>query len=102
MQMIFAAVHAPGWVPIISIIYLLIWFFLMVAVLTRDDLDPITRLTWVLVVGFLPVAGIILYFIASPREPKWKDAPARPLSSAPEDNLKGTPWEQHPGFTKSK
>ena len=83
------------WLPVVIPTYVLVWLIVLGAVLVRKDFDPVTRLTWVLVVMFVPVAGIFLYFFLSPvQEPKTYSPPAKG-----EHSLSGTPWENDPGHT---
>ena len=81
-----------------SIIFVLIiwacaWIYALAAALDRQDLDPVTRLTWVVVLIFVPLFGIVLYAVVAPSRPKRPGDPANQLS--------GTPWEHDSGHTHS-
>jgi hypothetical protein len=83
------------WLPIVVPVYLLVWLGVLGAILIRKDFDPVTRLTWVLVVILVPVAGLLLYLFL---------APARELKTHGQyrdgsNSLSGTPWENNPGHT---
>jgi hypothetical protein len=84
------------WLPFIVPIYLLVWVVVLGVILTRKDLDPVTRLTWVLVVILVPVAGILLYLFLSPAREFKCHGQYRDES----DSLSGTPWENDPGHTR--
>jgi hypothetical protein len=87
-----------GEVLIFLAIYGLLWLLALGRVLTRADLDPVTRLTWVIVVIFVPVVGIFLYVLVAP--PAWSPRdPTRPDVVHP---LAGTPWENDPGHTSGR
>lgn len=81
---------------LLVLVYLLVFFFEMKGLLADENLDPITKLTWTIVLIFVPVLGILLLYIVAPRG---KIAKVR-LSHTPEDNLKGTPWENDPSHTR--
>jgi hypothetical protein len=72
--------------------YGLIWLLVLGRVLTRGDFDPVTRLTWVVVVIFVPVVGVVLYGLLAPAT----YAPREPSQASP---VAGTPWENDPGHT---
>ena len=76
-------------------IYGLLWLLTLGLALTRIDLDPVTRLMWVIVLIFVPLCGVALYFILSPRRhlDRRPRQPRGPLDS----DVSGTPWEQEPG-----
>ncbi|MGE9295881.1 MAG: PLDc N-terminal domain-containing protein [Puniceicoccales bacterium] len=46
--------------------YLVLWFCAMVSVLGDRELSEITKLTWVIVLLFAPVIGLLLYAVVSP------------------------------------
>ncbi len=75
------------------IIWTIVWLIVLATALTRDDLDPVTRLMWVVVLIFVPFFGVFLYaFVAPSRPDVMKRDTSRPLS--------GTPWENNPGFVR--
>jgi hypothetical protein len=84
-----------GPVLIFLAVYGLLWLFVLGRVLTRADLDPVTRLTWVIVVIFVPVVGIAFYALIAP--PGW--SPADSARSGVANQVTGTPWENDPGHT---
>lgn len=47
-----------------------LWMVGLVRVLTRKDFDPITRLTWVVVIVTLNIVGVILYALVNPFCPR--------------------------------
>ena len=61
--------------------------------LERRDVDPVTRLTWVLVLILVPFFGIFLYWMIAPKSPQPRTNPS--------DQLSGTPWANNPGHTRS-
>ena len=64
----FFAMNDDGLIPLLAVvIYGICWLFALGAALTRADFDPITRLTWVVVIIFVPVFGMILYLVLTPR-----------------------------------
>jgi hypothetical protein len=84
------------WLPAVIIVWGIVWLLNLAIVLKRSDYDPITRLTWVLVLILVPFFGILLYWFIAP------DARSRVIYSA-DDDTGGTPWKGKPGYTlKSK
>jgi len=68
------------------------WVITLATVLSRRDFDPVTRLTWVVVVIFVPLFGILLYASMAPgREVSRRIDAHNPLA--------GTPWEDNPSYT---
>jgi hypothetical protein len=59
---------------LIVIPLLLIWVLTLVDLLRRHDLNGSRKVLWALVVLFVPVVGVIVYFIARP--PQATDRPA--------------------------
>jgi heme/copper-type cytochrome/quinol oxidase subunit 2 len=72
-----------------------IWVLTLGLILSRRDFDAITRLTWVVVVIFVPVFGVFLYAFVAPE--RWS-----PKKADHRDNLYGTPWEGDSGHTVKK
>ncbi len=58
---------------VLGILWLLVWLWTMWQALARTDLDPVTKLMWVLVVILVPIAGVFFYCFLAP------DAPRRAL-----------------------
>jgi hypothetical protein len=87
------------WLVPVLIVGTVVWLATLVRVLERPDFDPITRLTWVVVVVFVPFFGMVLYWCIGP-------APAQPekrrTALDPVGSLAGTPWEKNPGYTLPK
>jgi hypothetical protein len=78
------------WLMPVLIIYGLVWLVVLANLLQRRDFDPVTKLTWVIVVIFVPFFGILLYWgIALSMSKKFDAA----------NQLSGTPWENDPGHT---
>ncbi len=50
-------------------LWLLVWLVVLATALSRKDFDPITRLTWVLVIILVPVFGVLLYWVVGPSRP---------------------------------
>jgi hypothetical protein len=46
---------------ILTILWLVISLVVLAGALSRKDIDPVTRLTWVLVIILVPVFGVVLY-----------------------------------------
>jgi hypothetical protein len=83
------------WLPAFLLIYGLTWLLVLTQILRRSDLDPVTKLTWVIVVIFVPFFGMLLYWSIAPGSSRQEIDPSNQLS--------GTPWENNPGYsTKSK
>jgi len=78
---------------IVFVVYGLVWLFTLGLCLTRSDLDPVTRLMWVVVVIFVPVFGLLLYYVLSPARRPFEPNMDRHKSA----DLAGTPWEKNPG-----
>jgi hypothetical protein len=46
---------------LVMLIYALFWLWNLSRLLQRKDLDPVTKLTWVVVLIFVPVFGLFYY-----------------------------------------
>jgi hypothetical protein len=80
-----------GFAPVVvAAVVAILWLGTLVDLLRRTDIDPVTRLTWVIVVLFLNLIGAIIYVIWGPQG----KSVARP---AQESDTSGTPWENDPG-----
>ena len=50
-------------IPIfVAVIWAIVWLVTLAFALIRKDLDPVTRLTWVLVIIFVPFFGVVFYW----------------------------------------
>jgi hypothetical protein len=76
------------WLPVFLPIVLVLWLATLWRILHRADFDSITRLTWVVVVIFVPFFGMVMY---------WCSGVAGRRSSHGSD-LSGTPWENNPDY----
>lgn len=68
-----------------------IWFSVLYRVLTRKDFDTSSRILWVIVIIFVPLLGLVLYWIASPANtvpaPQAAESPRKgPFSYIPPKN----------------
>jgi hypothetical protein len=54
------------WLPYVLLIWLALWLWNLAVVLVRSDFDAINRLTWVIVLIFVPFFGIFLYWFIAP------------------------------------
>ncbi|SDT93888.1 Phospholipase_D-nuclease N-terminal [Verrucomicrobium sp. GAS474] len=70
----------------------------LVELLRRRGFDPVTRLTWVVIVVFVPVVGLFLYWLV-PKDFSEPLEKAAPKKASPSNSLAGTPWENDPGHT---
>jgi phage shock protein PspC (stress-responsive transcriptional regulator) len=77
----------------VLIVWAVIFLLSLSSVLRREDLDSVTRLTWVIVMLLVPIFGIVLYWLQAPQ-------PGLPPQS-PESEVFGTPWADDPGHTSS-
>lgn len=90
------AFPASGVIITIAVIYYLIWLLVLGAALLRHDLEPVTRLMWVIVIIFVPVFGILMYAFLAP-ERRLEQKRDRTINVA--SPASGTPWEDDPGHT---
>src|SRR3954468_11634088 len=51
-------------------VWMLVWVAVLANALARKDFDPITRLTWALVIILVPFFGVLLYFVLAPKQPR--------------------------------
>jgi hypothetical protein len=51
-------------------LWTLFWLVVLANALARKDFDPITRLTWALVIILVPFFGVLLYFVLAPKQPR--------------------------------
>jgi hypothetical protein len=99
IQIQFPSVDGRGdWLMPVLIVFSFIWLMTLGRVLSRREIDPITRLTWVVVVIFVPVFGMLLYWFIGPEFEAKKNPGALDGSAPPA----GTPWERNPGYTLPK
>ncbi len=57
----------PGWLLGLVVFYLVLWIWSLIAVLSEKRKDrEIEKLTWVIVLIFLPVLGVALYAAFGP------------------------------------
>jgi hypothetical protein len=59
------------WGVIVVMIYiplLFLWGFTLVAIFIRKDMHAWSKLLWALLVLFVPIIGVILYWVACPRD----------------------------------
>jgi Phospholipase_D-nuclease N-terminal len=61
MELLQPEFNLAAW-GIACLIIFLLWFIALVSVLKSDFKDSVTKLTWVVVIIFLPVLGSLLYF----------------------------------------
>jgi len=47
-------------------VWTIVWLLVLATALARKDLDPVTRLTWVLVIILVPFFGVLLYWLVAP------------------------------------
>lgn len=56
------------WVIILVLgAWLVVWLVSFWSALSRPDFKPVTRLTWVLVLIFVPCVGLLFYWLLAPR-----------------------------------
>src|SRR6516165_8023571 len=51
----------------VVVVWTLVWLVVLGTLLARKDLDPITKLTWVLVVILVPFFGVVFYCLLGPK-----------------------------------
>ncbi len=78
---------------ILALIYGLFWLWNLSRLLQRKDLDPITKLTWVVMLIFVPFFGLFFYRDQVP-DPATE---RRNQSFSGGPDVRGTPWEANPG-----
>jgi len=86
----------PVDLPQVFIAAFVVWTILFLVSLAhalgRNDLDPVSRLTWVVVLIFVPFFGVFLYGLSSRIN--------RVPHGTPGSEVFGTPWAKNPGFTR--
>ena len=80
------------WLPYVALGWLALWLWNLAVVLIRSDFDAITRLTWLIVLIFIPFFGVFLYWFIAP------NARAR-IIDPPGSQTSGTPWRNDPHHT---
>jgi hypothetical protein len=79
------------WLPVVLPIVLVLWLATLWRILHRADFHAVTRLTWVIVVIFVPVFGMVMYWCSH--------SPVRRTErSSDGSDLSGTPWERDPDY----
>jgi hypothetical protein len=78
---------------LLMLIYGLYWLWNLSRLLQRKDLDPVTKLTWVVVLIFVPFFGLFFYRDQVP-DPVAEIGKGT-FSGGPD--VRGTPWETNPG-----
>jgi hypothetical protein len=56
------------WLIFIFLPLVFLWVFGMLDVIRRHDLSGIVKVLWILVILFLPILGLIVYFLARPHD----------------------------------
>lgn len=76
---------------------MLVWLYVLHCALSRSDLDPVTKLTWVLVVILVPVFGVVFY-LGIAIEPKLPQGTSGARSSEPvsEKDYKDENYQNQP------
>lgn len=60
-------IEIPWWILGVFIVYLILWVWSLAAVLIEKRKDrEIEKLTWVIVLIFLPVIGLVFYAVFGP------------------------------------
>lgn len=79
------------WLFFIFIPLVFLWVFGMVDVFRRHDLSGIAKVLWVLVILFLPIFGLIVYFLVRPHDVpigrSADDAPTTADAKSPAEQL---------------
>jgi hypothetical protein len=53
----------------IAILFVLMWILSLVDALRRSDLTTSAKVVWSLAIVFIPVIGVVAYWVARPSEP---------------------------------
>jgi len=82
---------------IFSIIWMIIWLMELAAALSRKDFDPVTKLTWILVIILVPVFGVVFYWFIAPasKMPQESSIPPKP-ESVPEKAYQDEHYQNQP------
>lgn len=67
----------------VLVIWMIVWVAVLGSVLARKDFDPVTKLTWVLVVILVPFFGVALYWLIAPTQQAVSTGPAKTTASEP-------------------
>jgi hypothetical protein len=86
----------PAWLLLVHLLFLT---FCLWELLSSREIDPVNRLTWVIVLLLLPGIGVILYFCI-PYRGYDRVQPVKLTRDQEADNLKGTPWENNPDHVR--
>ena len=82
--------HVTFWnfffLMLIFIPLILLWLFTLNDLTKRVDMSGLAKALWAIAVVFLPVVGMLLYFIVRPDEP----AMAAPVRTVPSDQTGGS------------
>lgn len=60
--------EVPGAFWLLFVALAFFWIWTLVTLLVRDDLEPVARLTWVIVVIFLNALGAAIYYLFGPAD----------------------------------
>ena len=82
-------VDSPPVIIAVFIVWTVIFLLSLAHALGRNDIDPVTRLTWVVVLIFVPFFGIVLYLLSA----RVNQQPHGTSGS----EVFGTPWADDPG-----
>ena len=53
----------------LTVLWIIIQLVVLAGALSRKDLEPVTKLTWILVIILVPVFGVFFYWFMAPRPP---------------------------------
>jgi ribosomal protein L40E len=65
----------------LTILWIIVWLVVLASALSRKDVEPVTKLTWILVIILVPVFGVVLYWVVAPAPPLALQDPSSPCAS---------------------
>ena len=81
----------------LTILWIIVWLVALAGALKRNDLDPVTKLTWVLVIILIPVFGLVLYWLITPSPSAQSEVSIpRPSGSLPKKDYQDEKYQNEP------
>jgi uncharacterized protein YpmS len=68
---------------LIFIPIILLWIFTLIDIFKREDLSGIAKALWAIAILFLPLIGMIVYFVTRPPSPRDQSPPSEPPPDTP-------------------
>jgi uncharacterized protein YpmS len=70
-------------IVLVVIPIILLWVFTLIDIFKREDLSGTAKALWAIAILFLPLIGMIVYFVTRPPTPRDQSPPSEPPADTP-------------------